>query len=191
MMCNLNRRDFFVAGAGTALASNLPTASAAEFPHAVVQANDDAVAKSMDAQATDTSHPFRGGIADARELYLAGAAGRFIQQAVAAHFCESSRFFKDDGVVERIQYALSFLQARQSSDGNIDLLTTNFNSPPDTGFVVHKVASARTSRTHEWGRPSRWPIQTLFNERGPWDGKRGNSHAESSLGRERRIGSNQ
>lgn len=142
MLGNLNRRKFFLAGAGTALASNLPEAKAAEFPRAAVEANDDKVAKNMDAQATNTNHPFRGGIPDNRELYLAGTAGRFVQQAVAALFCESSRYFKNDVVIGRIRLALSFLKDQQSSDGNVDLLTTNFNSPPDTGFVVHKVASA-------------------------------------------------
>jgi len=142
MMSNPSRREFLVLGAGAALAANLPEAAAAPFSRSVVEANDEAVASGINVQALSESHPFCGGIPDARELYLAGTSGRFVQRATAAYFCESSRYFRDESLVERIRDALSFLSKGQTSDGNIALLTTNFNSPPDTGFVVHNVASA-------------------------------------------------
>lgn len=142
-MNDLSRRDFLVLGAGAALVSRSYLAQAqAEFPRSVVDANDNAVANGMSAQALKEAHPFHGGISDEWELYHAGHTGRFIQKATAAFYCKSSRYFGDDEVLERIGLALSYLENSQSSDGNIDLLTTNFNSPPDTGFVVHKVASA-------------------------------------------------
>lgn len=142
MNSDLSRREFIVLGAGAALASRLQVAEAStDLPRAVVEANDSAVTNGMAAQALNKTHPFRGGIPDSRELYHARNTGRFIQQAVAAYFCEGSRYFDNDAVVERIANALSFLEDAQSSDGNIDLMTTNFNSPPDTGFTVHHLAS--------------------------------------------------
>jgi len=143
MRGEISRRELFVLGAGAALASRVHAAEAAtEPPRAVVEANDRAVAMSLNGQVLTDGHPFRGGIPDDRELYHARTAGRFIQQAIAAYFCKASRFFGDDKVVKQIEHALTFLEGAQSDDGNIDLLTTNFNSPPDTGFVVHFAASA-------------------------------------------------
>ena len=94
----------------------------------------------MSRQAIEGGHRFRGGIADHQELYHARHAGRFAQEGVAAYFCEGSRYFGDGSLIERVGLALDFLKRSQSADGNIDLLTTNFNSPPDTGFVVESVA---------------------------------------------------
>lgn len=143
MSSDLSRREFIVLGAGAALASKVCVVeAAAALPISAVEANDTAVASGMAAQVLADGHPFRGGIPDERELYHARTAGRFIQHATAAYCCATSRYVGDVGIVERVEHALSFLEAAQSSDGNIDLVTTNFNSPPDTGFVVHAVASA-------------------------------------------------
>lgn len=59
-----------------------------------------------------------------------------------AFIYERSRFHKNPLLVERMRLAAAWLEREQHPDGTIDLLETNFDSTPDTGFVVHGVASA-------------------------------------------------
>jgi hypothetical protein len=75
-------------------------------------------------------------------LHSAGSAGGVAETLTASFIHPKSRFHGDNALVERVRLAAGFLERSQSPQGNIDLLTTNFNSPPDTGFVVHNVATA-------------------------------------------------
>src|SRR4029450_204377 len=66
-----------------------------------------------------------------------------VAEALTASFVHPrSAFHRDNAIVDRIRLAAGFLERAQSPQGNIDLVTPNFNSPPDTGFVVHSVATA-------------------------------------------------
>lgn len=62
------------------------------------------------------------------------------ERFVCAYVCPQSRYHQSDLIKQRIRYAVEHLNAVQNPSGNIDLLTTNFNSPPDTGFVLQPVA---------------------------------------------------
>jgi hypothetical protein len=81
-------------------------------------------------------------VPDATGLYHPGAAGGIATACTTAFLQPASKFHKAPLMVERIRLAARFLERCQTPDGNVDLLTTNFNSPPDTGFVVHGVGSA-------------------------------------------------
>ncbi len=74
-------------------------------------------------------------------IYSAGAAAAVVQQCVAAYLHPESKFHGDRLMVERIGLAIGFLNRAQHADGLIDLLETNFDSPPDTGFTVHNLAT--------------------------------------------------
>src|SRR5260221_5682322 len=109
---------------------------------AAVARNDAAVRKLLDAQITDAASPWRGSVPDEFGLQSAGSAGG-LTEAMAASFVEpTSKYYRDAALVGRIRDAAAFLERSQSPQGNIDLLSTNFNSPPDTGFVVHNVGTA-------------------------------------------------
>jgi hypothetical protein len=75
-------------------------------------------------------------------LHWAGPAGGATETLTASLVHRQSRFHDDRAILDRIRLAAGFLERAQSPDGNIDLPVSNFNSPPDTGFVVHNVATA-------------------------------------------------
>lgn len=107
-----------------------------------VERNDNAVQSLLQAQITDSASPWRGSVPDQFGLHSAGSASTVSETLSASFVHPRSRFHRDAVLLERIRLAAGFLERAQSPQGNIDLLTTNFNSPPDTGFVVHNVATA-------------------------------------------------
>ena len=109
---------------------------------AAVERNDTAVQSLLQTQVTNQASPFRGSVPDQFGLHSAGSAGGVSETLAASFVHPRSRFHHDGVLLERIRLAAGFLERAQSPQGNIDLLTTNFNSPPDTGFVVHNVATA-------------------------------------------------
>lgn len=107
-----------------------------------VERNDSAVQSLLQRQITEPASPWRGSVPDQFGLHSAGSAGGVTETLSASFVHPRSRFHRDSVVLDRIRLAAGFLERSQSPQGNIDLLTTNFNSPPDTGFVVHNVATA-------------------------------------------------
>jgi hypothetical protein len=113
-----------------------------ELIDGAVQRNDAAVRALLDTQITDAASLWRGSVPDQFGLHSAGSAASVAETLAASFVHPRSRFHDDGAVLERIRLAAEFLERAQSPQGNINLLSTNFNSPPDTGFVVHGVATA-------------------------------------------------
>ncbi len=129
-------------GLGTAaLAAGAP-AAAPELDARVVARNDAALDNLLSTQITDSRNARLGGVPDEYGMYHAGSAGGLIETAAASWIAPHSRHHGVPEVLERIRLASQFLERSQTAEGNINLLSTNFNSPPDTGFVVHNVATA-------------------------------------------------
>jgi hypothetical protein len=118
-----------------------PPANAA-IPPEIVQRHDGSVERLLKSQITDPTSRFAGTSEDSSGLHTAGAAGGALTAFSTAFLQPASRFYRDALMLERSRLAAGFLERAQSADGNVDLLSTNFNSPPDTGFVVHGVGSA-------------------------------------------------
>jgi hypothetical protein len=148
MSRSLTRRDALaVLGAGAALGAVRPAAiEAIETTEALVargvERNDAAARRLIDAQIADPADPRAGSVQDEHTLYQPWSASGVIETLTASFLHPQSRFHGDRAVLERIRLAARFLERAQQPSGNIDLLISNFNSPPDTAFVVHGVATA-------------------------------------------------
>ncbi len=109
---------------------------------AVVAQHDKGVASYLAAQVTDRRNRWFGRIPDATGLHQPGTAAGTLLAYVAAYLNAQSRFHRSTELRERIRLSADALAAAQNEFGNFDLLITNFNSPPDTGFIVRSAASA-------------------------------------------------
>jgi hypothetical protein len=109
--------------------------------------NDEAVRSVLLSQITDSASQWRGSVPDQYGLHSAHSAGGVTETLTASFLHPQSRYHEDGEVLERIRLAAGYLERSQSPQGFIDLQTTNFNSPPDTGFVVHTVATAAAIAT--------------------------------------------
>ncbi len=110
----------------------------------IIQQHDRALTELLDKQITDPDNPGFGAYPDQWRLYHCYAAANILENAVAAYVHPKSTYYHDADVKQRISWAIEFLHRNQAPNGTIDLVTTNFDSPPDTGFVVHQVATAAT-----------------------------------------------
>jgi len=57
-----------------------------------------------------------------------------------AYLLPESRHWGDQGLVERIERAAAWGRRRRTAGGRFDLLSTNFDSSPDTGFTIQALA---------------------------------------------------
>ncbi|MEP7364743.1 MAG: hypothetical protein ABI972_15920, partial [Acidobacteriota bacterium] len=81
-------------------------------------------------------HRFYGGFPDVDGLVHGGASGGALHTFGLGYILPQSRHHKSPLMLERMRLVNAYLDAHTSKDGNVDLLITNFNSPPDTAFMV-------------------------------------------------------
>ncbi|HIW34380.1 MAG TPA: hypothetical protein IAA29_16480 [Candidatus Paenibacillus intestinavium] len=66
--------------------------------------------------------------------------GSSVASMVAALYANESNYYQSNTVREALHKALDFINRRQHEDGTISLGSTNYNSPPDTAFMVNGMA---------------------------------------------------
>lgn len=113
-----------------------PDTSIEGIDPAIIAVNDSAVESYLERQNTDPDSRWRGAIPDATGLHNPGSASGILSRGVSAYFHPASRYRGDAILRKRLSLAADHLKRTQTPDGNWDLLTTNFNSPPDTAFIM-------------------------------------------------------
>lgn len=109
----------------------------------LVDLNDRLAESAFVLQITDPTSKYYGGVIDpVTGIPMPSHVGVASWIGIwAAAICNpDSRYYKDPELLTRLSQAADFMLNRQHADGTISLGSTNFNSPPDTGFAVNGMA---------------------------------------------------
>ena len=167
-MRGIARREF-LAWSGLGLAQTLsgcasiPFGCQRDLVLCLVAQNDARVAEWFGRQQTNASHPAHGGVVDSFGMYHAGAVSGFLRDLAVAYVSPGGRYRHAPALVERMTSGARFLRRIQNDDGTIDLVTTNFHSPPDTGFVLEWICAA-TGILRSAQRPELEPVLRKLDE---------------------------
>ncbi|MEX0882664.1 MAG: hypothetical protein WDZ72_04255 [Cyclobacteriaceae bacterium] len=106
----------------------------------MIENNDGSVDRILEWYISEKSDPKLGAILDAYGIPSPHASTSFLKSGICALITEESKYHKDGSLLEKLGHSAKFLLNLQHEDGTIDLLSTNFHSTPDTGFIVKWLA---------------------------------------------------
>ena len=102
----------------------------------LIQLNDTQVSGTLNLQNPDKSSKHYGGVCDSWNIFNPHSTAGLIKTLSVAYTTEKSEYFQNETLIEPMILAVKYLLNIQHDNGTIDLLSTNFHSTPDTGFVV-------------------------------------------------------
>ncbi|MBN3522026.1 hypothetical protein JYB62_18625 [Algoriphagus lutimaris] len=102
----------------------------------LIKANDNQLDRQRGYRVSDSKSSAYGGFLDGAEIPNAHSTVAYIRTAGCALASSESRYYRSETVAKELEEAINYLLKIQHSDGTIDLLSTNFHSTPDTGFIV-------------------------------------------------------
>ncbi len=102
-----------------------------------VKINDDILPNYVPLRITDPKSQAFGGFKDADDIPNVHSTSSFVQRSLWAVATPESAYYQSKTQLYQVELALKYLLKAQHQDGTIDLLTTNFHSTPDTGFLVN------------------------------------------------------
>lgn len=113
-----------------------------EWLQTLVKQADKAIESLLTYQVTDSKSPDLGGLRDGTDLLNPHSTAALIQYGASGLFSPVSKYYRSKALLTSMDLAALYLVKTQHSDGTIDLLSTNFHSTPDTGFLVKRLTMA-------------------------------------------------
>ncbi len=139
----MTRRNLLAAAGVTTAAAAAQSVSpaAASIPQELVRRTEQSAESLMSRQVTDPSSKYRGAVPDADELHHPSSVAGTIDALGSCFLYEGSKFYKNPLLLERMRLGVAYALRGLTSEGNVNLLITNFNSTPDTAFFTNPVAT--------------------------------------------------
>ncbi|SEI92611.1 hypothetical protein SAMN04487995_2581 [Dyadobacter koreensis] len=110
----------------------------------LVKLNDIGVENLRSFQVKDSESKDFGGLKDNFDILNPHSTAALIQWGACSLSSPRSQFYRSGELLNDMNSAANYLVKTQHSDGTIDLLSTNFHSTPDTGFLVKRLTMAYT-----------------------------------------------
>jgi hypothetical protein len=108
----------------------------------LIKLNDTGITSLKTYQILEQSSPDLGGIKDGYDILNPHSTSAIIQAGGCSISSPVSRYYQSTELLNAMNLAALYLVRTQHSDGTIDLLSTNFHSTPDTGFLVKRLTMA-------------------------------------------------
>jgi hypothetical protein len=121
---------------------NIQADAMPEWLQALVKQADKSIESLLAYQVKDSKSPDLGGLRDGFDLLNPHSTSALIQYGANGLFSPASKFYRSKELLADMNLAALYLIKTQHGDGTIDLLSTNFHSTPDTGFLVKRLAMA-------------------------------------------------
>lgn len=120
----------------------------------LVKINDEMTEATLKQQVKNPGSRFHGGVIDGmsgvpRPTHTQTCAVMAVWEA--SLLSPESRYYQDRTLLEALNQAADFILSKQHADGTVSLGSTNYNSPPDTAFIVGgMVPMVQLMEKQEW-----------------------------------------
>lgn len=86
--------------------------------------------------------PDFGGLTDPYRIFNPHSTAGLVRVGACCLYLPNSKYHRSIELIQRMDEAMAYLLTLQHEDGTIDLMSTNFHSTPDTGFIAKRLCNA-------------------------------------------------